>query len=49
MEIKKVLGQAEKDNIEFVSLQFTDLLGVVKEVAARVSRALRGYRRAICS
>ncbi|MHC4114519.1 MAG: glutamine synthetase family protein [Planctomycetota bacterium] len=33
MEIKKVLGQAEKDNIEFVSLQFTDLLGVVKEVA----------------
>jgi glutamine synthetase len=36
MEIKKVLGQAEKDNIEFVSLQFTDLLGVVKEVAIPV-------------
>ena len=32
MEIRKVLQQAEKDGIKFITLQFTDLLGVTKEV-----------------
>jgi len=32
MEAEKVLKQAEKDNIKFITLQFTDLLGVIKEV-----------------
>jgi len=32
METQKVLEQVKKDNIEFISLQFTDLLGVSKEV-----------------
>ena len=32
MEIKTVLEQAEKDDIKFITLQFTDLLGVIKEV-----------------
>jgi len=32
MEIQKVLEQAQKDKIKFITLQFTDLLGVTKEV-----------------
>ncbi len=32
MEIQKVLEQAKKDDIKFITLQFTDLLGVIKEV-----------------
>jgi len=32
MEIQKVLKQVEKDNIKFITLQFTDLLGVIKEL-----------------
>jgi len=32
MEFKKILEQAKKDNVKFVTLQFTDLLGVIKEV-----------------
>ena len=32
MDVQKVLEQAEKDNIKFITLQFTDLLGVIKEV-----------------
>ncbi len=32
MEIEKVLKQVEKDNIKFITFQFTDLLGVIKEV-----------------
>src|SRR3972149_1755975 len=32
MEAQKVLEQVEKDNIKFITLQFTDLLGVIKEV-----------------
>jgi glutamine synthetase len=32
MEIKTVLEQVKKDNIKFITLQFTDLLGVIKEV-----------------
>ncbi len=32
MEVKKVLEQVKKGNIKFITLQFTDLLGVIKEV-----------------
>jgi glutamine synthetase len=32
MEIQTVLEQVKKDEIEFITLQFTDLLGVIKEV-----------------
>lgn len=32
MEEDKILRQVEKDKIEFVTLQFTDLLGVIKEL-----------------
>lgn len=32
MESKKVLERAEQDKIEFITLQFTDLLGLIKEV-----------------
>ncbi len=36
MNVRKVLEQAEKDGIKFVTLQFTDLLGVTKEVVIPV-------------
>jgi len=32
METQKVLEQVKQDNIKFITLQFTDLLGVIKEV-----------------
>ena len=32
MEVQKVLEQVEKDDIRFITLQFTDLLGVIKEI-----------------
>ncbi|MBN2455851.1 MAG: glutamine synthetase [Sedimentisphaerales bacterium] len=32
MEVKKVLEQVRKDLIKFITLQFTDLLGVTKEI-----------------
>ena len=32
MEIQKILEAVKKDEIEFISLQFTDLVGVIKEV-----------------
>ncbi len=32
MEIQKILEQVKKDDIKFITLQFTDLLGVIKEV-----------------
>jgi glutamine synthetase len=32
MAVQKVLEQVKKDNIKFITLQFTDLLGVIKEV-----------------
>jgi glutamine synthetase len=32
MAVKEILERAEKDKIRFISLQFTDLLGVAKEV-----------------
>ena len=38
MEIQKILDQAKKDDVKFVSLQFTDLVGVVKEVIIPVEQ-----------
>ena len=38
MEVQKVLEQAEKDEIKFITLQFTDLLGVIKEVIIPVEK-----------
>jgi len=38
MEVKKVLEQVEKDNIKFITLQFTDLLGVIKELIIPVEQ-----------
>jgi len=32
MEIQKLLKQVEKEDIKFITLQFTDLLGVIKEI-----------------
>ena len=32
MEVQKVLEQVKKDDIKFITLQFTDLLGVIKEL-----------------
>jgi len=36
MEVKKVLEQVKKDSIKFITLQFTDLLGVIKEIVVPV-------------
>ncbi|GAG06111.1 unnamed protein product, partial [marine sediment metagenome] len=44
MEVKKVLEQVEKDDIKFITLQFTDLLGVIKEVIIPVEQ-LEGAAR----
>jgi len=38
MEIQKILDQAKKDDVKFVSLQFTDMVGVVKEVIIPVEQ-----------
>jgi len=38
MEVKKVLEQVDKDNIKFITLQFTDLLGVIKELIIPVEQ-----------
>jgi glutamine synthetase len=38
MEVKKVLEQVKKDEIKFITLQFTDLLGVIKEVIIPVEK-----------
>ncbi len=44
MEVKKVLEQVEKDGIKYITLQFTDLLGVIKEVIIPVEE-LEGASR----
>lgn len=38
METQKILGQARKDEVKLVSLQLTDLLGVIKEVIIPVEQ-----------
>lgn len=38
MEPQDILEQVKKDKVEFVSLQFADLLGVVKEIIIPVSK-----------
>ena len=32
METKEILEQVKKDNVKFIQLQFTDILGIVKNV-----------------
>jgi glutamine synthetase len=44
MEIQKVLEQTKKDEIKFITLQFTDLLGVIKELILPVEE-LEGASR----
>jgi glutamine synthetase len=38
MEAQKILEQVKQDNIKFITLQFTDLLGVIKEVIMPVEQ-----------
>ncbi len=38
MEHEKVLEQVKKDGIDFITLQFTDLLGLIKEIIIPVRR-----------
>jgi glutamine synthetase len=38
MEVKKVLEQVKEDDIKFITLQFTDLLGVIKELIIPVEQ-----------
>ncbi|MHC4426446.1 MAG: type I glutamate--ammonia ligase [Planctomycetota bacterium] len=38
MKVKNALEQIEKDDIKFITLQFTDLLGVIKEVIIPVEQ-----------
>lgn len=38
METQKILGQARKDEVKLVSLQLTDLLGVIKEIIIPVEQ-----------
>ena len=38
MEVKKVLEQVKKDKVKFITLQFTDLLGVIKEIIVPVEQ-----------
>jgi len=38
MEVQKILKQVEKDDIKFITLQFTDLLGVIKELVIPAER-----------
>ena len=44
MEVQKVLKQVEKEDIKFITLQFTDLLGVIKEIIIPVEE-LEGASR----
>jgi len=44
MEVKEILEQVKKDDIKFITLQFTDLLGVIKEVIIPVEQ-LEGAAR----
>jgi len=44
MEVQKILKQVEKDDIKFITLQFTDLLGVIKELIIPVEE-LEGASR----
>ncbi len=44
MEAGKVLEQVKKEDIKFITLQFTDLLGVIKEVIIPVERLEEALR-----
>jgi len=47
MEIEKVLKQVAKDGVEFISLQFSDLLGVIKEVIMPVEELDDAYSHGV--
>lgn len=47
MEVRKVLEQVEKDNIKFITLQFTDLLGVIKELIIPVGELENASRNGV--
>jgi len=47
MEVKKILEQVKKDDIEFITLQFTDLLGVIKEVIIPVEQLEAAARNGV--
>jgi glutamine synthetase len=47
MEVKALLARAKKDRISFVTLQFTDLLGVTKEVIIPVDRLNDAARQGV--
>ena len=47
MEAGKVLEQAKKDDIKFITLQFTDLLGVIKEVIIPVEKLEDALREGV--
>ncbi|MDX1746706.1 MAG: glutamine synthetase family protein, partial [Halobacteriales archaeon] len=46
-EIETVLETAEAENVEFVRLQFTDILGVVKNVSIPVSQLEKAFEEGI--
>lgn len=47
MEAGKVLEQVKKDDIKFITLQFTDLLGVIKEVNIPVEKLEDALREGV--
>ena len=47
MEVKKVLEQVKKDDIKFITLQFTDLLGVIKELIIPVEQLEAASRNGV--
>ncbi len=47
MDHKDILEQAEADNIKFVSLQFTDILGTIKSITIPVGRLAEVLERGV--
>jgi len=46
-EAQRVIDQIEEGDVEFLRLQFTDILGTVKNVAIPVSRAKKAFKDGI--
>ncbi len=46
-EAQRVIDQIEEGDVEFLRLQFTDILGTVKNVAIPVSRAEKAFKDGI--
>ena len=47
MEAQEILAKVKKDGVSFISLQFTDLLGVVKEVIIPVEKLGEGLNKRV--